>query len=720
MDEKHVKRAIQAAVDSRCRSLQPNPFLAQKIMGQIQEKGEIKMKKKLSFGLILTIILLLLSISALAVSLLSGTEIVEQKAVSMALENDGDAIPTETFSQAELEQLVQFATENGLQLKDDSNIMQALRNGEGYWEEEAIMDICREAFGGLYYEWTVEQRHWYGDMMVEIGFWSENRNSLPGDGQMPSEEARALALQLLQAESKTPLPLEDEAIYRTTEEFDESGWRFSFLPKNLIHPECHVAFDHQGKASAPCTITPQVWETYTEQDLINAISNRYSYRVGTQNGWDQEAWHVLSEMLPKAEKSAYWNEQHDAFLLSSYPLPTESDLAMEEAARIALEKANLKTVYENYVLMLAKDGQNIWKATVYGQDAQEKSRRITYEMDAKTGEILLEKDVSGAFINNWFKYVLLETYEKALEGTMTADDAMQLAKEALYSKMQDNTVPFDDENCYTADISYLPNQSRYTIRFRAKTLEYGDAMVWVNGDKTCDVRSFSAPGLTADNAYTRFQQVYGSANDWDQSIWQKLGDAVDALEATTMEGKLLKITRYPAADSVKLTRQDAMEVIHQNSQGVTNIIRMVLIDAQPNPVWKAYMWDDTGVYLVEVDANTGTITDKMAYKSDNYAFDNPLQIYTLHRDYAPMAVQEMGIEHMADIAITKEYGDMTLDEPFVPMTDESLYEKTVEGDSVTYTPKNAAAPAYTLTFTDGYTRYTIESTPGDPNQGGLG
>ncbi|MBR2054707.1 MAG: hypothetical protein IJ968_07450 [Clostridia bacterium] len=117
------------------------------------------MKKKLSLGLILILILLLASLSALAVSLLTGQEVVEQNAVPLALGNDTDVRPTETFSHDELVQLVETAAENGITLDENSHIMLALQNGEGYWEEEAIMAICREAFDGLYYEWTVEQRH---------------------------------------------------------------------------------------------------------------------------------------------------------------------------------------------------------------------------------------------------------------------------------------------------------------------------------------------------------------------------------------------------------------------------------------------------------------------------------------------------------------------------------------------------------------------------------
>ena len=52
--------------------------------------GGIKVKRKLTYGLVLAIIMLLIAATALAVALLSPKEVVEQVAVPMAQENDRD------------------------------------------------------------------------------------------------------------------------------------------------------------------------------------------------------------------------------------------------------------------------------------------------------------------------------------------------------------------------------------------------------------------------------------------------------------------------------------------------------------------------------------------------------------------------------------------------------------------------------------------------------
>lgn len=703
MDEKQMKQAITFAVENRCRDITPNPFLAQRILSGMQEKGQTKMKKKLSLGLILILILLLASLSALAVSLMTGQEVIEKAAVPLALGNDTDVRPTVTFSHDELVQLVETAAENGITLDENNHILLALQKGEGYDEEEAIMAICREAFDGLYYEWTVEQRHWYGDVMVQIGFWSQNPNPLPKEGQMPAKDARKTAMELISKEQA--LPLEDATQYRHTEEFDHEGWYFSFLPRNLTQPTCHVSFDHAGEV-IDCLITPQHWETFTEKELMNSMNKIYGYQYGSQLSWDQEAWHVFRQMLPKAEKSEKWTAEYDAYLKTTYPLPEEGDMEKASAQHIAQQKANLAALYESVSLMVEEEDRHIWKITLIGQTDKEEAATLTYELDAKTGEILLEKDLMNS-LHFWARYVPYRVYESCIGDMMSREEALDLAVKAIHSQPGGENIPLLDETCYTYTLQYNEHSSCFTVRFQTKKLEYGNCRVNVNQDGTTKVNQFEKPGLTGDNAYKRFDQVYGSVNDWEQSTWQLLDETMKGLEAETFEGKLLKATHYPAADSVKLSQKEALDIVYQTGKkGYVDIIRSVLIDAQPNPVWKAYMADETGCYLIEVDANTGEVVDKMPYKADNYEFDNPVQIYTLRRDYAPAAIKEYGKERMAGIAITKAVADMELDDPSLPILYDSQYETKVDGDTVTFLPLHEGDPTYVLTFSDNYTKYT--------------
>ena len=157
------------------------------------------MKKAYKFSLSLALILalaLLTVTGAIAAALLSAQEVVEQTAVPLAKENDTDALVIDTYTPDQVAALIRAANENGITLDETTGIMQALRNGEGYWEDEAVMEICRAAFGGLFPEWTIEEKHWYQEIFSQMsGYPPEEQNPypLPGAGDMPVQEARETA-----------------------------------------------------------------------------------------------------------------------------------------------------------------------------------------------------------------------------------------------------------------------------------------------------------------------------------------------------------------------------------------------------------------------------------------------------------------------------------------------------------------------------------------------
>ena len=167
------------------------------------------MKRKLSYGLVLAIVLLLAAATAVAVALLSPKEVVEQVAVPMAQENDPDWRVNMEFSAEEMETFIRKANEIGIDIDDSHPLMEALRNGDGYDEEETIMEVCRQAFGGTYSTWTLEERHWFDDMLTEIGFADGESQPLPGPDDLTEEEARAKMIEAIQTELNDEMYLHD-------------------------------------------------------------------------------------------------------------------------------------------------------------------------------------------------------------------------------------------------------------------------------------------------------------------------------------------------------------------------------------------------------------------------------------------------------------------------------------------------------------------------------
>ena len=158
-----MKEQVRDALDRELSSLQTSSAQRDRLIETAME-GRKMYKKKMPLAFVLALILsLLLAGGALAAALLSGQQIVEEMAVPMA-----QSSRQENYTHEELENLIRTLNENGITLDEGSTMMQAFRAGHGYWERDTIEEICQAAFGGDESMWTIQQQHWYGEMMVEI------------------------------------------------------------------------------------------------------------------------------------------------------------------------------------------------------------------------------------------------------------------------------------------------------------------------------------------------------------------------------------------------------------------------------------------------------------------------------------------------------------------------------------------------------------------------
>lgn len=198
--------------------------------------GGHKVKPKLTMGLVLALVLMLLTLTAVAVEFLTGTQVVEQVAVPLAQGNRH-----ENYTHEEMTELMRTLSENGITLDENSTMMQAFRSGRGYWEKDTIDEICAAAFGKKE-GWTIEQKHWYGEMMVEIGAWDLNIWLIPKEGDLSREEALAFAAQAVKDTFGADVPPQANDDWTIHEVFnlvwqqetnsfppEKAEWLFSFI-----------------------------------------------------------------------------------------------------------------------------------------------------------------------------------------------------------------------------------------------------------------------------------------------------------------------------------------------------------------------------------------------------------------------------------------------------------------------------------------------------------
>lgn len=725
MDEKRLREQIPHAVEAHCAHLHADPFLAQKVLRAAERKERPVVKSKMRFVLILSMILMLLTATAVAAVLLTAMEVIEQEAVPMAQSNDGEVRPETEYTYEELKALIAVAEENGIYLDDDTNVMRALRSGKGYYEEETIMAICREAFGGMYYEWTVEEQYFFENIMVQIGWQTKNNLVLPGEGEMSCAEARAFACQIIRENYGAELPLDDETKYRVQEGYSPyendgvmtSNWVFRFLPRTLDGTTYWVSFDGDGSFIEHTAAPAPDWSDYNERTLFERIEDVYNYRNpgDGMRTWEVEAWHAFGQMLPGARRSDKWNGEYDGYAATTYLLPGEGDLTKRQARDIAFADAGVKDYTNVTELLLGKGGARIWKISFATSEKTGLHQVMTCEIDSATGEILRREDITTEV--EWARYMLHETYllhrpEKV--NVLTQDVALEKAIAALYRELGREDVPYTDESCYAIDGNYNENTGGYHFLFNPKVMEYGRASVQVNANGKANIWFVNEPGVNGDNLFDRFCDVYGSDMYWEQDTWVKFGEEMKKYEPTTFEGKLFKQTTYPPESAVKISRDKAMDIVYIDSDHA-DINRIVLIDAEPNPIWKVRVstWRPATT-MYEVDAMTGEILDKEYYFIQMDNVDHEMIMYTLRRDYKPAALAEFGVQRLAMELCTKAYAEKFYEHsPDYLMS--GAYRITEEGMTVSFMAVDPRQDSYIVTVAEDAITAEIEVIPGVEN-----
>ena len=722
MRDDQIRGLIRKALDAEYAFAEPSPRRQEEIFAYATGGKKVKHGIRISFGLALALVLVLLTVTgAVAAVLLSAREVVEQTALPLALENDTDARVVSQYSPEQVAQLIRTASENGITLEETTGIMQALRSGEGYWEDEAVMEICRAAFGGLFPEWTIEEKHWYHEIFSQMGGYppeEQNPYPLPGEGDMPVQEARETAARLIKEKYPEAAAIDDPALYRRNEwftpEYDDDGnmtgasYTFDFIPNVLTLRRYAVFLDRDGTCLGDDVIDALTENPYTAPELESAVSDTFRARTGTQSSWSQDAWHAFREYLPGADRKTGWGRKYDAFLQSEYPLPAGDDMTDAQALAIALQDAGAEEAGYVEKVLLGDGDRHVWKLSFQPRIGEKWLPEGTWEIDARTGGILYRGEAAAAIA--WSRYVLNATWEDATRGMLTQQEAVALAIDGLRIALNDDAIPFDDPACYEAFIHYNELRDSWSIRFKTLDLRYGSCQVTVQGaDRSVLIDRTEPMQPDGDSLYRRWQDVYGYGG-WEQETWIAFSRALSALEPAEWQGRLLKKTVYLPLTAARLTRDQAVDIAAKaNGWPVGEATRATLLGMDGKPVWKIRLPGEAEDWLYEIDGDTGEILSKTAYKPDNYDFDDPVEMYTLRRDYAPAFLAEFGPERAAEIELCKAFADMAYDEPDLGLHEQ--YQAKVDGLTVTFAALEKGAPSYRVVFGEDGLPAAVEKLP---------
>ena len=693
MNEQMMRERIQQALNAQMSGVRTSPAERSRMLENAI--GGTKVKRKLTVGLVFAIILVLMTAAAVATILLTHEEIVEQVAVPLAVGNDSDLSVKQSYSAEELAELVRNLNENGITLKENNAIMQALRTGNGYYEEEAIMEICREAFGGYYRTWTLEQQQWFNNLMVDIGFHENYEDSLPGEDNMTYEQAEAFAFETLKKMYGEDLHPEDRTIYKLERSFG-GGWAFGLMPLDVEHGNYRIYFDDDDPAGTVFIKgeIPDWTKPYSADKLMHAFDDVYTCFLGD---WPQAAWQKLHEMMLGAEidPESPSAPEYMGYQLTEYPEPAEDDISRDEAVRIAREAVKENQTAMDFAVLTEYEGKRAWliKLKWTGENTEDDTN-CTVTVDSKTGNVESVKE-------NEYRFdapIPEAAYEKNGGCKLTAKELLDLAENAVRKKHPDlwNEAEYEIETAICEDI--------VRITFTTKNVHHGNAYADVFQDGDVLVETDKAD-LKAWNIFSRYEAMYGwyGGNDdgiftgWDQGIWAQLAKDIEPMEPDTIEGKLLKLGRYPEEKTVRIGHEEAIRLaLKAVGKRTGEVFTCVLIGAEPHPVWKMHVMvyddNDPGDKVVTLDAETGEILSVTPYATGYAPY---YELYSLEKNWRALELEILGPVEIARKEIAYAYGDLSMDVPEpAEFDDPDQYEIQTDGLTVRFIGRWAGMKDY--------------------------
>ena len=692
MNEQMMKERIQQALNAQMSGVRTSP--AERSRLYENAIGGTKARRKLTAGLVFAIVLVLMTAAAVATILLTQREIVEQVAVPLAVENDSDLGVREHYSTEELAELVRNLNENGITLEENSMIMQALKTGKGYYEEEAIMDICREAFGGTMYTWTLEEQDWFSRMMVDIGFSESYESFLPGNDNMTYEQAEAYAFDKLKKEYGEDLQPEDRtaytlerSFYRDPEENGEATWYFELMPKDLEHGQYTIRFlDRDPEGTAETDEMIRDWtKPYSGGKLLAACTQVYGWGQGQ---WPQAVWQKLHEMMLAAEIDPEddSSREYRGYQLTEYPEPAAGEIARNEAIRIAGEAVKDKQAAAESAVLTEYEGKRAWLVgllhSIDEDDVMVSSGdRFVVTVNSATGKVeSIRQETEDD--DRSMAYVPEAAYIKAGEGLVPKSERIRTAMDAVTKAHPEldllNEVEYENDAFVRDD--------GVELCFNTKNIRHGDVRAFVSRDGTVEEITADTTELNGDNLLDRYESIYGWFGNWDQQTWAQLAKDMEPLNPESVEGQLLTMGRYPEENTVSIGHEEAMKLaIKASGKRTAEINTCVLIGAEPHPVWRlrvmAYDDNDWADRMIELDAETGEVLAVEPFRTE---YTQEYVLYALEKNRRTLELKMLGPTVIARREATYAFGDLSLDFPEPEFDDPEQYEIREEGLTVRF------------------------------------
>ncbi len=590
---------IKAAIRAEAAPV-PEDFLwkTEQMIDRLPRKERIIVRNKLSVGLILTIILCMLTLTAVAAALLTGWELVQQEVLPMAVENDSGSAPL-TFTSEQLQYIADLAARNGVTLGENTRL--ALENGLDIREDELVRELAYNAFGPEPLYWSLEEQYWFHEAMVQLGVQKTNDHLLPGKDDLTEKEAIALAL---------------EHLSRQPDEYDRKNY--------LDDPDNYT-----------------VTRSYQKANDVHGNPVEKAWLIGFVEK-DGPSWYQVLMDGEGKRIGVFWQDMTERS-------DVNTTFSNEELARIvALAEDNGITLSDN-ILRALEMGEGYWEQEVIMALAKAQFGPIP-------GQWTIEEQYwfEEMMIAIGFKEV--NCCRLPAEGEMTYEDAYARAVALLQAEgWVDDPAWLDDRTLFDLHRTYevseeFGDEPMWNFIFEPKQLDLPTLSVLMTA--TGEVEGIGrmpglseqlAAGMPAISVIDVFTDVYGSVPSWTPEVFVAYVEALrqSDLSRSSQNVRLYLATEYILPPEGALTSEEAIAIAVQHLCGdsaasirVGGAYCFRVDGGQPGSGgarWKITIALDNNRIsdMVELDAMTGEILE--AYKTDpdgnGIQFYIPRQVY---------------------------------------------------------------------------------------------
>ena len=421
MKDELIRSQIHQAVDHHAAHLQLNPFLAQQIINQ-ERTGEPVVKKRLSTGLVLAIVLMLITVTALAAVLLGGKDFVDRIMAPKASETD-----SESFTKEEIGEILRIASENGLVLSDQDMYILNHLDETGFDKEELMRRFVKTEYGFYPDAWPIEVQHWYEEMLEACGLDERPTvNVLPEGDEYTQEQILKIAHDFIHEKYDPNVDLDDSDKYlrfltyresKLGEDMTSRQWSLTYEARDLYGTDYNLTLDTAGHITREYSVDGIMgasWDAHG-QYMMDRFIRVYGDQYGAVN-WDSEILMKYREAME--HRQTLTGPEH--FLSEEYPIlemtyliPDDTMLSRDKAIEKAKEACgdlDYETLYSNSavaVCMEDPEGRPVWKVTLRLHGGG----YVFAQLDACTGDALITDTGKTDVYRNWRQYVTEEYWQ---------------------------------------------------------------------------------------------------------------------------------------------------------------------------------------------------------------------------------------------------------------------------------------------------------------------